>query len=161
MRMRSDLTTSTAFNWNWSAILAGVFFGLAVETLLVLFGAALGSSVGNGTLGTGFGVWSTIMTMLGLAIGGAVAAIAARCSRPIDGTFVGLAVWSVVVVASALLAGAFGPQAVGSALWSKFFGALLGLGGAIGGGLIGTRFVRPGIRPTTTRVITDETQPHA
>jgi hypothetical protein len=154
---RTFFRTFKTFNWSWSAIFAGVFVGLAIETLLLLLGAAIGTSVGDRVLGGAFGIWAVIVTMLGLAIGGAVAAYAAKLTRPREGAIIGFLVWSVVVVLSSTLWSSFGPQMLGTAMWARFFGALVGLACALGGGVLGTRLEERPTRP----VITDETLPHS
>jgi hypothetical protein len=155
---RQLLRSFRSFHWSWSAIFAGVFVGLAVETLLLLFGAAIGTSVGDKVLGGGFGVWTVIVTMLGLALGGAVAAFVGGINRAREGAITGFLVWSVIIVLSSTLFSSFGPQSLGTAFWARFFGALVGLACALVGGIAGARFVEE--RPRRP-VITDETLPHS
>jgi hypothetical protein len=129
---RVEDTTRTLATTGWGAIAVGVAVTLALQTLLLSFGIAVGLSVGDETLGGGFQTWSTVVQLVSLGIG---AALASRITQQTDswsGTIVGVMTWAAAVVIGAVI-GTVGIASSGDA-WSSFFGVLLGLGAAMVGG---------------------------
>ena len=139
----------------WGAIWAGVFSFVAIWSVFGLLGAAIFSSaapVGNITAGStgigwGMGIWSIILTMIAMFVGGRVTSHLGGITNRGDGvvcgmTMFGLAVIStlIVVVLSGMAAGngtaAAAPFVVSvfaSIGWFGFVALFLGWLCAIGG----------------------------
>jgi len=137
----------------WGAIWAGVFSFVAIWSVFGMLGAAIFSTAGNTAapssgISWGMGIWSIILTMIAMFIGGRVTARLAESTTRQDAilcgqTMFGLAVLSVLVIveltgaASASLAAARAPFLLGvisSVGWfgwvALFLGWLCAMGGA-------------------------------
>jgi hypothetical protein len=135
----------------WGAIWAGVFSFTAIWSVFGLLGAAIFSTAGNTAnpstgIGWGMGIWSIILTMIAMYVGGRVTGHLAEVSTRNEGvlcgmTMFGLAVISalVVVVLSGVAAGngaASAPYMLtvfSSIGWFGFVALLLGWLCAMGG----------------------------
>lgn len=98
---------------SWGAILAGAFVTLAVFLTLQILGAGIGASsidltgsrvTSARSLGIGAAIWSFIMGLIALFIGGWVAGRLGWRANKVDRVLHGLTVWSLFYVALFLLA---------------------------------------------------------
>ncbi len=123
---------------SWAAIATGVFVALALQTLLLLLGLALGLSVGDGEVGGGFALWAILVQLASIAVGSALAAATTHAERRGGGIAAGIMTWAVALVLGGALSGITLGRMLGeTGAWSAFIGALLGLGAAIVGGAFG------------------------
>lgn len=138
---------------SWGAIAAGVFVALALQTLLLLMGLALGLSVGDRTVSGGYTLWAVLVQLGALAVGAALAARVARADTRLGGMVAGAMTWAVTIVLGGLggltLASVAMIPGATSGAWAAFLGILLGLGAAVLGGAFGAslgraRMARPG-----------------
>lgn len=150
----------------WSAIATGVFVALALQTVLLLLGLALGRSVGDEAVGGGFALWAIIVQLCSIAVGAALAASTSHADTRMGGIAAGVMTWAVSLVLGGVLSGvAFMRGTDGGDAWSAFFGALLGLGAAILGGAFGATLGRTSPtsadrgEPLTSRPITTHGTP--
>lgn len=99
---------------SWGAVLAGGVVGVAVGLTLNILGAAVGASVIDVTgqetpdarsFGIVGGLWLLIANLIGLAMGGYVAARLSGTADRTDGVLHGLAVWATACLLAALLSG--------------------------------------------------------
>lgn len=100
---------------SWGAILAGGLVAVAVGTMLNILGLAVGAttldlarpgaSPGASTLGLAGGIWLLVANLIGLGVGGWVAARLSGTADDTDGELHGLAVWATGFLVSALLVG--------------------------------------------------------
>jgi hypothetical protein len=130
---------------SWGAILSGVFIALALQTVLLLFGLAIATSVGDHVASNGYDVWAVFVSIVSFAIGGALAGSVARADNRASGIAAGFLMWAVALVVGNVLTGFVGTGRVSP--WTLLFGALLALGAAIVGGMLGaslrgTRHIR-------------------
>jgi hypothetical protein len=99
---------------SWGAILAGAVVAVAVGTMLNILGAAIGASSvdatqaqspSGSTVGIVAGAWLLISNLIGLAVGGYVAARLSGSADGTDSTLHGLSVWAIGYLVSAVLLG--------------------------------------------------------
>jgi hypothetical protein len=99
---------------SWGAIFAGALVALAIGLMLNVLGAALGTTLVDATgrqtpdassFGIGAGIWLLVSNLIGLAVGGYVAARLSGTADGTDGTLHGLAVWATAFLISAVLLG--------------------------------------------------------
>lgn len=99
---------------SWGAILAGALLAVAVGGMLNILGMALGATtvdtVDRGTpsassFGIGAGIWILLSNIIGLAVGGYVAARLSGTADRMDAGLHGLGVWSAAYLLSAVLLG--------------------------------------------------------
>ncbi len=140
---RLDESSRLAAATSWGAIAAGVFLALAIQTVLLLLGVALGLSFGDRTVGSGFAWWAFLVELFSLGIGALVAARVSDAGSQLAGMIAGTMTWAVVVAIGRALGGfalaGAGLRLGASGAWAAFFGVLLGLGAALIGGAIGSR----------------------
>jgi hypothetical protein len=124
---------------SWSAIFGGVVTALGIWALLYALGLALGLSAINPDnpesakpSGIFAGLWSLLVPLVALFIGGAVASRSAGLIHRGGGAIHGLVMWGVTAVGGALLVG----NLLGSALGGV---AQLGSGALRGGMQMGQR----------------------
>ncbi|SDB61438.1 hypothetical protein [Belnapia rosea] len=99
---------------SWGAILAGGVVAVAVGTMLSVLGVAIGASAVDATQGQSpeagnagiiAGAWLLISNLIGLAVGGYVAARLSGSADRTDSTLHGLSVWAIGYLLSAVLLG--------------------------------------------------------
>lgn len=100
---------------SWGAVLAGSIVAITVGGMLNLLGLAIGATTidpaipgetpSASTLGIASGVWLLAANLIGLAVGGWVAARLSGTADGTDGLLHGLAVWAVGVLLSMVLLG--------------------------------------------------------
>jgi hypothetical protein len=85
---------------SWAAVVAGSLLALAVWTLLVLLGSAIGLSIHdnvNGrSLAIGAVVWAILVTAGALFLGGFVASQMTTGENKLEGALYGILVWAVM-----------------------------------------------------------------
>jgi hypothetical protein len=122
---------------SWAAIASGVFVALALQTILVLLGLAVGLSVGDGMIAGGFALWAVIVQLCSIAVGAALAAATSHAGSRMGGMAAGVMTWAVAITIGGVLS-ATGMARIGeNGAWAAFFGALLSLGAALVGGGFG------------------------
>lgn len=154
LELRRDLV-------RWGPVFAGTVVALSTIVLLTILGAGIGLSAGpTGTdFGSAAGIWSAIVVLIALFVGGWVAAATSAVGGKPEGMFNGVMVWATLLVISLFLT-AFGlgallgamtqfglfaaPPAVGgpnlvATAWGTFIALLVGLGVAALGGYLGAR----------------------
>ena len=99
---------------SWGAIIAGALVAVAIGTMLNLLGLAVGATTVDvvehstpdaGTLGIGASIWLLVSNLIGLLVGGYVAARLSGTSDKADATLHGLATWATAYLVSAVLLG--------------------------------------------------------
>lgn len=124
---------------SWGAIIAGVVVAIAIGAMLNLLGIGVGGSTIDATnkatpsassLGIGAGVWVLVANLIGLFIGGYVAARLSGSHDRGEGTLHGVAMWGAVVIVSAIILG----STVGSITSTVTSGVSSAIG-SIGSGL--------------------------
>ena len=99
---------------SWGAIIAGAVIALTIGLMLNTLGVAVGATavdaVGRdtpsaATFGIGAGIWLVVANLIGLAVGGYVAARLSGTADNTDATLHGLGVWAIAFLASAVLLG--------------------------------------------------------
>jgi hypothetical protein len=99
---------------SWGAIFAGAAIALAIGLMLNVLGTAVGAMLVDATaretpaaasFGIGAGLWVLISNLIGLGVGGYVAARLSGTADGTDGTLHGLAVWAASFLVSAVLLG--------------------------------------------------------
>jgi hypothetical protein len=99
---------------SWGAVFAGAVVALTVGLMLNALGAGVGANTVDATarstpsassFGIGAAIWVLVSNLIGLAIGGYVAARLSGTSDNTDGTLHGLAVWGTTFLISAVLLG--------------------------------------------------------
>src|SRR5919112_5322125 len=87
---------------SWGAVIAGAVVALAIALMLNALGAGVGATTIDATgrdspsassFGIGAAIWLLISNLIGLGVGGYVAARLSGTSDNTDGTLHGLAVW--------------------------------------------------------------------
>jgi hypothetical protein len=105
---------SLASRISWGAIIAGAVVALTIALMLNALGAGIGattidatgrSSPSASSFGIGAAVWLLISNLIGLGVGGYVAARLSGTADNTDGTLHGLAVWGTTFLISAVLLG--------------------------------------------------------
>lgn len=107
---RRSIFTAPPERLGWGAIFCGAIVALAVYALLYAFGLAVGLSAidpnsVSSLRGSGIftGIWSLIVPIVALFIGGAVASRGTDVMTRLGGALHGLAVWGLVTVAGVWL----------------------------------------------------------
>lgn len=99
---------------SWGAILAGALVAVAVGTMLNVLGVGVGASAvdaqGRATpalqsFGIGASIWVLAANLIGLVVGGYVAARLSGTADKADGTLHGVATWATAYLVSAVLLG--------------------------------------------------------
>lgn len=99
---------------SWGAIFAGSLVAVAVGAMLNILGVAIGATAVDAvqrdtpsasTFGITAAIWLLVSNLLGLAVGGYVAARLSGTSDKRDATLHGLAVWATAYLVSAILLG--------------------------------------------------------
>jgi hypothetical protein len=114
---------ASGFHISWGAVFAGLFVALGTAILLHSLGLAAGLTAINPDsprslrgVGIGTGVWTIIVPLIALFVGGLVAA---RLAGPIDrgvAAMHGAVLWGVTTVAGVILVGTAIASAVGAGL---------------------------------------------
>jgi len=85
---------------SWAAVLGGSILALAIWTLLVLLGSAIGLSihdnVGGRSLAVGAVIWAILVTAGSLFLGGFVASQLTTGENKLEGILYGVLVWAVM-----------------------------------------------------------------
>jgi len=134
----------------WSAVLAGVVVGVALQMALTLLGVATGLSAidvgpAESASATGPLLWAGVSMLISAFVGGYVAARASGLKRKSDGVLHGATAWGATTLLFVVLAASSGGGVLGG-----IFGGMsdaLGGGGMAAAGLAGRQFgnVDPGI----------------
>ncbi|WP_372622596.1 hypothetical protein [Falsiroseomonas sp.] len=121
---------------SWGAVLSGAVVAVTVGAMLNVLGLAIGAtsmepaqpgaSPTASLLGMLGGIWLLVANLIGLAMGGWVAARLSGTSDGTDGGLHGLSVWAVAFLLSAVLLG----NAVAGTANAAFQGAASAFGGA-------------------------------
>ena len=99
---------------SWGAVFAGAVVALTIGLMLNALGAGLGATTVDAaardtpsasSFGIGAAIWVLVSNLIGLAVGGYVAARLSGTSDNTDGTLHGLAVWGTTFLISAVLLG--------------------------------------------------------
>ncbi|MFC3125431.1 hypothetical protein ACFOD4_10190 [Pseudoroseomonas globiformis] len=99
---------------SWGAIIAGAVVAVTTGLMLNALGAGIGATTidtaaretpAASSFGIGAAVWMLISNLIGLALGGYVAARLSGTADNTDGTLHGLAVWGTTFLISAVLLG--------------------------------------------------------
>jgi hypothetical protein len=130
---------------SWGAVLAGGIAAVAVGVMLNVLGLAVGAtsldparaggSPSASTIGIAGGIWLMVANLIGLGIGGWVAARLSGTSDDTDGLLHGLSVWAVGFLISLLLLGNVVAGATGTVFRSAssvIGGTMQGAGQAVG-----------------------------
>ncbi len=163
---RNDLTLRGRGLCDWGAIWAGVFAFCAIWSVFGLLGEAIFASAANPNatqpvsgMSVGMGIWSIILTIIAMYVGGRVTGYFAKFADRADATMHGLVMFGlsvisaaiIVVLAGAALSGGTGVNASAHnpyALtvfadlgWIGFVALFLGWLAAMGGAASATRAV--------------------
>jgi hypothetical protein len=120
-----DNRPTTFKRTSWGAIIAGVVAAMAVQTLLMLLGAAIGLTVAATTgpgnpndtgMGVGAGIWLLIASIISLFVGGWVAGAMSGARNDFDSTLHGFVMWGTTTALSAILLTTAGMAALGGAM---------------------------------------------
>jgi hypothetical protein len=105
-------TPGTAYKLSWGAIFGGTFVALGVWILLYSLGLALGLSAMDPSnpssaksAGIGTGIWSLIVPLIALFVGGVVAARTAGVVDKMGGALHGAVLWGLTTLAGAIVMG--------------------------------------------------------
>ncbi|MCI0757170.1 tellurite resistance TerB family protein [Teichococcus vastitatis] len=99
---------------SWGAVIAGAIVAVTIGLMLNALGAGIGATAVDAaardtpaasSFGIGAAVWVLISNLIGLAVGGYVAARLSGTADNTDGTLHGLAVWGTTFLISAVLLG--------------------------------------------------------
>jgi hypothetical protein len=99
---------------SWGAVIAGAVVAVTIGLMLNALGAGVGATTVDATardtpsaasFGIGAAIWLLVSNLIGLAVGGYVAARLSGTSDNTDGTLHGLAVWGTSFLISAVLLG--------------------------------------------------------
>jgi hypothetical protein len=124
---------------SWGAVLAGGVVAITVGVMLNILGLAIGAttldpatpgdSPAASTLGIAGGIWLLVANLIGLGVGGWVAARLSGTADDTDGVLHGLSVWAIGFLLSAVLLG----NAVTGATSAAFRGASSVIGSTVSG----------------------------
>jgi amino acid transporter len=108
---------------SWGSVIAGALIALAIGGMLSLAGLAVGATALNpgdsgsaASVGIGAGLWLALSTILGMLIGGYVAARSAHNPDHHEGALHGATVWAVGFVLAFFLTGSFASNAAFSGM---------------------------------------------
>lgn len=108
---------------SWGSVLAGAVIALAIGGMLSLAGLAIGATAldpadsgSAASVGVGAGLWLALSTILGMLVGGYVAARSAHNPDHHEGALHGASVWAVGFVLAFFLTGSFATNAALSGL---------------------------------------------
>ena len=92
----------------WGAIWAGVFSFVAIWSVFGLLGAAIFSSVGNTAnpstgISVGMGIWSVVLTMIAMFVGGRVTSHLAGVTNRADGAICGMTMFGLSVLSALVI----------------------------------------------------------
>jgi hypothetical protein len=99
---------------SWGAVIAGALVAVAVGMMLNILGAAIGANAVDATqgdtpsgqtFGIVGGIWLLVANLIGLAVGGYMAARLSGTADETDSVLHGLSVWAVGFLVSAVLLG--------------------------------------------------------
>ena len=99
---------------SWGAVIAGAVVALTIGLMLNALGAGVGATTVDAaardtpsasSFGIGAAIWVLVSNLIGLAVGGYVAARLSGTADNTDGTLHGLAVWGTTFLISAVLLG--------------------------------------------------------
>lgn len=100
---------------SWGAVIAGGLVAVAIGAMLNILGLAVGVSTVDATMpgetpsassfGIAAGIWLLVANLIGLAVGGYIAARLSGTSDDTDGVLHGLSVWAIAYLISAVLLG--------------------------------------------------------
>ena len=128
---------------SWGAIIAGAVVALTVGLMLNTLGVAVGATAVDAvsrdtpsasTFGIGAGLWLVVSNLIGLAVGGYVAARFSGTADDTDAMLHGLGVWAVTFLVSAVLLGNIingAASTMSGAVSSLAGGAASGAGSAV------------------------------
>ena len=156
---------------SWGAVIAGAVVALAIALMLNALGAGVGattidaagrSSPSASSFGIGAAVWLLISNLIGLGLGGYVAARLSGTSDNTDGTLHGLAVWGTTFLISAVLLGNLvsGIASTATAGASNLLGGIAqGAGSAVSGvGQEAASLIDPDKLQSATQGVVDRVQ---
>ena len=127
-------TAAPATRISWGAIVAGAVVALAIGLMLNVLGTAIGATLVDAaerdtpdasSFGIGAGIWLLVSNLIGLGIGGYVAARLSGTASRTDATLHGMAMWAASFLISAVL--------LGNLVAGVASTAASGVSGAIGG----------------------------
>jgi hypothetical protein len=143
------------FTTPWGAIWAGVFSFVAIWSVFGLLGAAIFSSAapggemiaGSKGIGTGMGIWSIVLTMIAMFVGGRVTSHLGGVTNRGDGVICGMTMFGLAIISTlgiVVLSGVASSNGTAAAApfivsafaaigWFGFAALFLGWLGAIGG----------------------------
>jgi hypothetical protein len=126
---------------SWGAVFAGGVVAVAVGVMLNVLGLAVGATTidpmapgetpSASTFGIAGGIWLLVANLIGLAVGGYVAARLSGTADDTDGVLHGLSVWAIGFLISVVLLGNAAAGAVGG-ISRMVGGAAQGLGQGAG-----------------------------
>ena len=92
----------------WGAIWAGVFSFVAIWSVFGLLGTAIFSSVGNTAnpstgISVGMGIWSVVLTMIAIFVGGRVTSHLAGVTNRADGAICGMTMFGLSVLSTLVI----------------------------------------------------------
>ncbi len=130
---------------SWGAVFAGGIVAVTVGMMLNVLGLAVGISTVDATMpgetpsaasfGIGAGIWLLVANLIGLLVGGYVAARLSGTADDTDGLLHGLSVWAIAYLISAVLLGNIIAGTASTAVQgvsSVLGGAARGAGAAVG-----------------------------
>ena len=125
---------------SWSAIASGTVIALALQTMFLMLGFAIATSVGDHVPGAGFGVWMVIVELCAIAVGAALTARLSHTEQRSYGMAAGVMTWAVALVFGAVFQGLTLTRALGGpGAWAPFIGAAVSLIAAMIGGAFGAQ----------------------
>jgi hypothetical protein len=128
------VTAAPSSRISWGAIFAGAVVALAIGLMLNVLGTAIGATLVDAaardtpdasSFGIGAGIWLLVSNLIGLGLGGYVAARLSGTASNTDATLHGMAMWAASFLISAVL--------LGNLVAGVASTAASGVSGAIGG----------------------------
>lgn len=114
-----DQVVTTRATWarriSWQAIFGGIIIALAMELLLTVLGASVGSTIGmqnpqdkdtGHAIGMGLGIWFIVLTIISMYVGGWVAGRMSGLTRAHEGALHGFVTWAAVTLVGVYLVSA-------------------------------------------------------
>ncbi|WP_235952411.1 hypothetical protein [Falsiroseomonas algicola] len=149
---------------SWGAVIAGGVVAVAVGAMLNILGLAIGATTidpvvagetpSASTFGIAGGIWLLVANLIGLAVGGYVAARLSGTADDTDGVLHGLSVWAIGFLISAVLLGNAAAGAV-NGVSRMVGGAAQGLGQGAGEAISA---VAPAAREIDPRALAERLQ---